>query len=328
MPDRRRFIAALSATLGSSLLPLQARAQSGAKTAHIVVGFAAGGGTDVLARLMAERLRGTYAPTVIVENRPGAAARIAVNYVRNGDADGSVMLFTPDFPFTVYPHSYKKLDYDPVRDFAPVTTVGQSVLVMSVGPAVPDSVKTVGDFVRWCKANPAKASFATTGAGATPHFVGVMLARSAGIELTPVHYKGGAPALQDLLGGQIPMSVNPTSEVLPHIKSGKIRALGTSGTRRSRFTPEVPTIAESGYKDVVVESWLGFFAPGKTPPATVARINADVGAALKQEDVVQNLAKFGVEPYIVTPGQFAAIIRRDIDKWGPIVKASGFTAED
>ena len=328
MPDRRRFVAALSAACASSLLPLNARAQALAKTARIIVGFAAGGGTDVLARLMAERLRGSYAPSVIVENRPGAAARIAVNYVKNGDADGSLMLFTPDFPFTVYPHSYKKLDYDPIRDFAAVATLGQSNLVMSVGPAVPENVKSVKDFVQWCKANPAKASFATTGAGATPHFVGVMLARSAGIDLTPIHYKGGAPALQDLLGGQVPMSVNPTSEVLPHLKSGKIRALGSSGTRRSRFTPGVPTIAESGYKDVVVESWLGFFAPGKTPPATVARLNAAIGNALKSEDVVQSLAKFGVEPYITTPEQFASIIRRDIAKWGPIVKASGFTAED
>jgi tripartite-type tricarboxylate transporter receptor subunit TctC len=327
MPARRRFLAATSAGL-FSLLAGRVHAQAVAKPARIVVGFAAGGGTDVLARLMAEKLRGTYAPTIIVENRPGAAARIAVDFVKNGEPDGTVMLFTPDFPFVVYPHSYKKLDYDPVRDFAPVATLGQSGLVMSIGSMVPEAVKTVGDFVQWCKANPRLASFATTGAGATPHFVGVMLARSAGIDMTPVHYKGGAPALQDLLGGQVPVSVNPASEVLPFIRAGKIRALATSGTRRNRFVPEIPTFVEQGYKDVVVESWLGFFAPGRTPPATVARINAAINAALASEDLVQALAKFAVAPYATSPEEFAAIIRRDIDKWGPVVRASGFTAED
>ncbi len=327
MTTRRRFIAGASSAL-AALAASRAFGQAITKPARIIVGFAAGGGTDVLARLLGDKLRGTYAPNIIVENRPGAAARIAVDYVKNADPDGSVMLFTPDFPFVVYPHSYKKLDYDPIRDFVPVATVGQSGLVFSVGSMVPESVKTVGDFVRWCKANPKQASFATTGAGATPHFVGVMLARSAGIDLTPVHYKGGAPALQDLLGGQIAASVNPASEVLPSIRAGKIRPLATSGTRRNRFVPEIPTFVEQGFKDVVVESWLGFFAPGKTPPATVSRINGAVNAALASDDLVQALAKFAVAPYATSPQEFAAIIRRDIDKWGPVVQASGFTAED
>jgi tripartite-type tricarboxylate transporter receptor subunit TctC len=154
---------------------------------RIVVGFPAGGGTDVLARLLAEKLRGHYAPAVIVENRPGAAARLATEYVKNSDADGSVLLFTPDFPMTVYPHSYKTLSYDPIKDFAPVAPCAKSMLTLNVGPAVPETVKTASDFVRWCQANPARAQYGTTGAGATPHFVGVMLARAAGLELTAVH---------------------------------------------------------------------------------------------------------------------------------------------
>jgi tripartite-type tricarboxylate transporter receptor subunit TctC len=328
MPTRRRFLTVTTAGL-ASVLASRVHAQAGAKTARIVVGFAVGGGTDLLARLMAERLRGTYAPAVIVENRPGAAARIAVDYVKNGDADGSLMLFTPDFPFVVYPHSYKRLEYDPIRDFVPVATLGQTGgLVMSVGPMVPEAVKTVGGLVDWCKANPKQASFATTGAGATPHFVGVMLALATGIDLVPVHYKGGAPAIQALMGGQIPISVNPISEVLPQIRAGKIRSLATSGPQRSRFTQEIPTFVESGYKDVVVNSWLGFFAPAKTPRAMVARINAAINKALVTEELAQALAKFAITPYPTSPEEFAAMIGRDIERWGPVVRASGFTAED
>src|SRR5499426_2909544 len=198
MPSRRRFLAASAAGLVAGAAGLRrAPAQSIGKPARIIVGFAAGGGTDVIARMLAERLRGSYAPSVLVENKPGAAARLAAEYVKGADADGSVMLFTPDFPITLYPHSFRSLSYDPVRDFEPVTPAAKSMLTYNVGPAVPESVKTLGEFVQWCKANPAKASYATTAAGGTPHFVGMMVASAAGIAMTPVHYRGGAPALQD-----------------------------------------------------------------------------------------------------------------------------------
>jgi tripartite-type tricarboxylate transporter receptor subunit TctC len=156
------------------LLP-RARAQALKKPVHIIVGFPAGGGTDVIARILADRLRGPYASTVLVENKPGAAARIAVEYVKNAEPDGSVMLFTPDFPITVYPHSFRSLNYDSLRDFTPVAPAAKSMLTYNVGPAVPESVKTLAEFVAWCKANPGKASYGTTAAGGTPHFVGMML---------------------------------------------------------------------------------------------------------------------------------------------------------
>ena len=181
----------------------------------MIVGFPAGGGTDVTARVLAEALRGAYASTVLVENKPGASARIAVEYVKNAEPDGSVMLFTPDFPMTLYPHSFKSLSYDPLKDFTPVGPATTSMLSYNVGPAVPASVKSLGDYVQWCKANPDKASYGTTSAGATPHFAGVMLSNESKVTLNPVHYRGGAPALQDVVGGHIPMSVNPLSEALP-----------------------------------------------------------------------------------------------------------------
>jgi tripartite-type tricarboxylate transporter receptor subunit TctC len=170
-----------------------ARAQAIDKVVHVIVGFPAGGGTDITARVLAEALQGTYAKTLIVEDKPGASARLAVEYVKNAPPDGSVMLFTPDFPMTLYPWSFKSLNYDPAKDFIAAAAASKSMLTFVVGPAVPNEVTTLAAFVQWCKANPAQANFATTSAGGTPHFTGVMLAREAGVALTPVHYRGGAP---------------------------------------------------------------------------------------------------------------------------------------
>ena len=213
MLNRRKILGTSAIALLAAGMP-RALAQAIKKPVHVMVGFPAGGGTDVTARVLAESLRGSYASTILVENKAGASARLAVEYVKNAEPDGSVMLFTPDFPMTLYPHSFKSLSYDPVRDFVSVAPVAKGMLTFVVGPAVPDSVRTLRDFVEWCKANPTKAAFATTSAGATPHFTGVMLANEAKVPINPVHYRGGAPAVQDLIGGHVPSSVNPVSEVI------------------------------------------------------------------------------------------------------------------
>jgi tripartite-type tricarboxylate transporter receptor subunit TctC len=329
MLTRRRVLAASAAGFacaGTGLLP-RARAQAIKKPVHIIVGFPAGGGTDVIARILADRLRGPYASTVLVENKPGAAARIAVEYVKNAEADGSVMLFTPDFPITVYPHSFRSLNYDSLRDFTPVAPAAKSMLTYNVGPAVPESVKTLAEFVAWCKTNPGKASYGTTAAGGTPHFVGMMLANAAGVAMTPVHYRGGAPALQDLIGGHVPASINPVSESMTQAKAGTIRMLAVTGSRRSAFLPDVPTMVESGY-NVVVESWLGAFVPAKTPAEIVNALSSAIGESVRSPAMVENLAKVGNEPHFQTPAEFAATVKADIARWSPVVKASGFIAED
>ena len=327
MLTRRDALVAAGVSAAGLAASVCARAEALKKQARIIVGFPAGGGTDTIARILAERLRGTYASAVLVENKPGAAARIGVEYVKNAEPDGSVMLFTPDFPIVLYPASYRSLNYDPVKDFVAVAPAARSMLTFNVGPAVPDSVKTLRDFVQWCRDNPAKATFATTAAGGTPHFVGVMLANAAGVAITPVHYRGGAPALQDLLGGHVPASVNPTSESLPHAKSGTLRMLAVSGSRRSPFLADVPTMREQGY-DVVVDSWLGVFVPARTPPDVVQALSGAIREAVKSAEMVDNLAKVGNEPTFQTPEDFAATVKADIARWGPIVKASGFVAED
>jgi tripartite-type tricarboxylate transporter receptor subunit TctC len=323
----RRHVLASSAALAAAALPLHARAQAPRKSAQIIVGFPAGGGTDVIARILAERLRGPYAGAVIVENKPGAAARISVEYVKNAEPDGSVMLFTPDFPITVYPHSFRTLSYDPVRDLAAVGPTTKSALTYNVGPMVPASVKTMADFIAWCKANPDKAMYATTSAGGTPHFVGVMLANAAGVKMTPVHYRGGAPAIQDLIAGHVPAGINPVSETLPFARSGAVRVMAVTGSKRSPFLPDVPTMRETGY-DVVIDSWLGVFVPAKTPPETVNALSGALHEAVESKEMIEALAKVGNEPTFQTPAQFAATVKADIERWAAVVKESGFVAED
>ena len=194
MLTRRRLMISLLAAAASATAVAPACGQVTSKPVRLVVGFPAGGGTDVIARLLAEKLRGAYAPTAIVENKPGAGARVSVDFVKRSEPDGTTMLFTPDFPITVYPHSFRQLSYDPLRDLIPVAPTAKSALAFNIGPAVPANVKSLAGFVAWCKANPEKAAYATTSAGGTPHFVGVMLSASAGVPMQPVHYRGGAPA--------------------------------------------------------------------------------------------------------------------------------------
>jgi tripartite-type tricarboxylate transporter receptor subunit TctC len=339
MPTRRRLVAAASA--GFAVAATSGRLRAVAQTierpllpkpllekpARIMVGFAAGGGTDVTARILAEAMRGPYASTLIVENKPGAAARLAVEYVKNAEPDGSVMLFTPDFPITVYPYSFRSLTYDPVRDLTPVTPVTRSMLTFNIGPAVPESVTTLRGFVDWCRANPRKATFATTAAGGTPHFVGVMLANDAGVAITPVHYRGGAPALEDLIGGHVSASVNPVSEIREFSKSGIVRTLAVTGARRSSFLPDIPTMREAGF-DVIVDSWSGIFLPARVPERVVNALSAAIHQAVESPKMIENLARAGNAPAFEQPAQFAAIVRADLLRWGPVVKASGFIADD
>ncbi len=325
MLSRRQVIGASAGLMaaGTGFLP-RARAQTVKGQVRLIVGFPAGGGTDIAARILAERLRGLYASTVLVENKPGAGARLAAEYVKNVEPDGSTIMIAPEFVITLYPSVFKSLNYDSIRDFAHVAPVYRSMLSFNVGPGVPGSVKTLADFVQWCKANPAKASFATTSAGGTPHFIGVMLSNEAMTPINAVHYRGGAPALQDLLGGHIAASVNPLSEVLSQAK-GSIRMLAVTGSKRSPFLPDVPTIRESGY-NVVLDTWLGVFAPAKTPPEIVQALNAQLLEISRSKDMADTLAKFASQPHHETPAQFTETVKADIQRWATIVKASGFVA--
>jgi len=327
MRQRRRFMVASALGLAGAAtgFPLRAFSQQATRLARIVVGFPAGGSNDVIARHLADRLRGPYAPTVIVENKVGAQGRIAVDTVKGAEADGSVILQTPGTILTAYPHVFRKLSYDALRDLTPVTAVCTFDLALVVGPALP--VTTLTEFVEWCTANPKKAAFGSPAAGASPHFVGVMFARAAGIELLHVGYKGAAPAVQDLLGGQIPAYVGTLGDVIALHRAGKVRVLGTSGAKRSRFVPEVPSFAEAGFPSAVAQDWYGILLPAKAPGEVVSRLNRSILAALEDPSMQEALARLNVDPAGSSPEAFAERIRSEQESWGPIVKASGFSLD-
>jgi tripartite-type tricarboxylate transporter receptor subunit TctC len=327
MLNRRHLIAA--AVLACATVAPLAQAQTAIdKTARIVVGFPPGGSSDIVARLLADQLRGSYAPTVIVDNKAGAGGRIGAQAVKAGDADGSQFLLTPASILTIYPHVYKKLGYDSIADFTPVSTIASVTFAFSVSSAVPASVKTVADYVAWAKANPKEANYGSPAAGATPHFVGTMLGRAAGLQLNHIPFKGGAPLVSDLLGGQIQAGVNVLPEVLAHHQAGKLRILAVSGTKRSRFLPGVPTLAESGFKDVAADEYFAVFAPAKTPPDVVAKLNAAIQKALQAKPMVEGLEKLSFEVVGQSSAEFGKIVKAELDRWGPVVKASGFSSEE
>ncbi|TMH69042.1 MAG: twin-arginine translocation pathway signal protein, partial [Betaproteobacteria bacterium] len=245
---RRSFLKAAALGLVGGALPGAfsriARAQ-GLETAKIIVGFPPGGTTDIMARKVADKLRGAYARALIVENRPGAGGQLGVVALKDAPADGSVMLLTPSSMLSIYPYTYRKLQYA-LEDVAPVSLAMYTHHVLSVGPAVPGSVQTLKDFFAWAKANPDKAAYGSPGAGSMPHLIGVLVAKASGTELRHVPYRGSAPGIQDMLGGQIASFAGLVGDVLAHSKAGKVRVLAVSGAERNAFLPAVPTLREQG----------------------------------------------------------------------------------
>jgi len=299
-------------------------AQSLARTAHILTGFTPGT-LDAMARLIAGQMK-DYAVSIVVEPRPGASGRIAVEAVKAADPDGAVILIAPLGFITIFPHIYKTLRYEP-RDFTPVSTVFSSGNLLTVGPKVPGGVRTLADFVAWCRANPRQATYGTVGAGTSLHFIGAMLGRMAGFEFLHVPYQGRA-AIEDLLKGEIAANILPIQSSLGLVQSGDLRALATTGPRRSPFLPGVPTMAEGGYPSLEDVIRTGFFVPAKTPADIVERLNHATQAALRTDDVKSGLAKFAVEIDSISMGDFARLLASESERWKAIVQATGFTPID
>jgi tripartite-type tricarboxylate transporter receptor subunit TctC len=325
--NRRHLIQSAGASALLATLGQHAMAQNQPELLRIITGFAAGGTSDTICRRCATQLAPSYAKTAVVENRTGAGGQIAIQFVKSAAPDGATLLQTPTSMLTIYPHIYKKLPYDPVADLAPVSVGCVFDFGLAVGPAVPASVKTVPEFLAWAKANPQGANFGSPAAGSTPHFVGALLGKSAGVELKHAAYRGTQPAMLDLLGGNISAVSGPIGDLTQHLPTGKVRILGVSGAKRNRFAPDVPTFEEQGIKDCTHSEWFAFFLPAKTPADIVTRLNAALKIALAHKDVVDGLAGFGLEAMSSTPAELADLVKRDQAKWAPIVKAVGFTAE-
>lgn len=325
--SRRSFNKGLLAALAAGSAPALALAQTAAQPGRIIVGYPAGGSLDNTARRLADAWR-QQGQVYIVDNRAGAAGRLANAQLKREKSDGSIMLCTHSSALTIYPHVYPKLAYDPVRDFTPVTPVAAAVCALAVSNMVPASVKTLADFVRWAKATPQGAMYASPAAGSVAHFLGFRFAQSAGVALQHVPYRGSAPAVQDLLGGQIASYFGFVGDFLPYMGSGKLRILGTASEQRSRFMPDVPTFAEQGFAAVKGAETYGLFLPPQASEATVGALHDAAKAVSKDAAVKAAFDQLGMEQIAMSPREYLAWINRERETWQPIVKASGFTSDE
>jgi len=293
------------------------------KTVHLIDGFAPGGSTDIVGRLITQKLADSLGQPFVVENRPGASGIVATDMVAKAPPDGHIILIVP-LTFTVNPSLYK-LPYDPVKDLIPVTLVASATLMLVVHPSVP--AKSAAEFIAHAKANPGKLHFGSGGVGSTPHLASEMLKTMAGIQATHVPYKGGGPALADLVGGQIQFMVENIPSTLPYVTAGKLRALAVTDLRRSQVLPDLPTLDESGLKGYQIVGWNGLFLPAGTPPAIVNKLHAEVVKALALADVKERLATMGFEGVGDTPPHFAAFVKAEIAKWAKVVKDANIKVE-
>jgi tripartite-type tricarboxylate transporter receptor subunit TctC len=326
MITKRRFVSWAYAGGLAAIFPDAIRMAAAETVSRMLVGFGPGGAIDVIARMLVEGMK-DHPPSFIVDNRPGAGGRLALGALKSSPADGTVMILAPASNFAVFPHVYKSLGYDAFKDFIPVTTVCSFPFLITVGPMVPVDVRTLADFVKWCAANPKLATYGTAAAGSMLHFTGVTLAKAGGFEFVHLPY-GGPGGIQDLIGGRIAATIYPIGTALPHVQSGAIRALATTGPERSPRLLDVPTVREAGYPALEANEWFGVFVPENTPIETVNHLNAAIRTVVNTDTFKTALAKLSVDPAGETPKEFAQLMRSDFDRWGPIVRASGFTPED
>ena len=323
--NRTRFVLWTCAVGLLGTAALAARAQEfPKKPISLIVGFAAGGATDAAARIIAKKLQDNLGQPVVVENRAGAGGNIAHQYVAGAPADGSVILLGSIGPLTIAPH-LMKVGYDAQRDLAPLTmgVLFPNVLVVHVDTGI----KSLADYIAQAKAKPKTIYFASTGPGSASHLAGELLNQQAGMETVHVPYKGGAPAMQDLLGGRVTSYYSTPATATPHIKAGKLVPLATTGVARTAFMPDVPTVAESGFPGFNATNWYAFVAPGKTPATILDRWNAELVKALNSPDVKADLDGHGLTPAPGTREELAKFIEKESATWAQLIKERKIQAE-
>lgn len=315
---------ALAAALATSLLG-NAWAQADRPPLKILVGFPPGGSADILARLLAERLPAQLGGQgVVVENKPGAAGRIAIDQLKNAAPDGNTVIVMPSGPVVLFPLVFRKLGYDVNKDLAPVSQLAGFQFAVVSGPK--SNVKSVAELLAKVKADPTVATYGTSGNGTVPHFLGVMMGQAAGVELQHVPYQGGAPAMTALLGGHVGFNIDVVLESLEQHRAGKVRAIAVSGATRSPLLPDVPTLREQGVA-MDATAWFAMYGPGALPREQAQRLSQAVAAAMKDPALARRLAELGLEPIASTPEQLAAVQKADFAKWEKPVKATGYMAD-
>jgi tripartite-type tricarboxylate transporter receptor subunit TctC len=296
-----------------------------AKTVRIIVAFPAGGGTDIVARLVGQKLTGGWGQQVIVDNRPGASGIIGTELAAKSPPDGHTIFMGTMGNLTVNKHLFPKMTVDPIKDFAPVTQVVAVHFVMLAHPSLP--ARNVGELIALAKARPGQLAYGSSGAGGAPHLAGELLKKMTGIDVIHVPYKGSAPSAQDLMGGQIMLGFDSIIQNLPHIRSGRLKALAVLGKERQSVLPGVPTMSESGVPGYDLTNWFGMALPVATPAPVVDRVAADVAKVLTLSDVRDKIATMGASAVGSSPRQFAAFMRSESDKWGKLIVDANIRAQ-
>ena len=314
-----RRLAALSAALAFLGLAGAAHAQDyPSRTVKIVVAFPAGGPTDFVARVLADKLKGALGQSVIIENKPGANAAIGAESVAKSDPDGYTLFFTTAGAVVINPHMRANLPYDPIKDFAPITLVVNTMEVLVVKSDTP--MKSATDLVAFAKSRPDGIAMASTGVGSPPHLALELFKGSSGANVLHVPYRGAAPAVTDVVGGQVHAMFADLPVLMPQIKGGTLRPIGVGSKRRASVLPDVPTLDEQGIKDVYADNWYALFAPAKTPAPVIAKLNAAVNAVLKDPETAKKLIEAGADPAAGTPEQLAEFLKSELERWGKVVK--------
>ena len=295
------------------------------KQIRIVVPFPAGGATDIAARAIADKMSQNWKQPVVVENRAGAGGNVGSDVVAKSPADGYTLIMGVTGSHAINVSLYSKMPYDPVKDFEPISQVAVVPNVVVVHPSVP--AQTLTEFIALAKRNPGKYDYASLGSGTAAHLGMEMLKTSANIFMVHIPYRGSAPAVADLIGGQVQVMMDGLPSALPHIKAGRLRALAVTSQKRSQAAPELPTIAESGYPGFYADAWSGLFAPKGTPKPVIDKLAGEVRRILALPDVRERFAGLGAEPVGSTPAEFAQHVQREIDKWAKVVKQSGAKAD-
>ncbi|MCA0212364.1 MAG: hypothetical protein LCH79_04220 [Proteobacteria bacterium] len=315
---QRQFLAAALLLAASPFMALPAAAQD-KPPLKILVGFPPGGSADVIARLIGDAIRDDFS-TVTVENRPGAGGRIALTAVKNAKPDGQTVIILPSGPMVLFPHVYKKLDYDAVKDFTPVSQIAAFQFGVVSGPAT--GAKTVAEMLAKAKADPKAATYGSPGLGTLPHFMGVLMEQSAGVPFTHVPFQGGAPANTALLGGHIGYKFDVVSETAELHRGGKVRIIAVTGDKRDPQVPEVPTLKESGV-NMVATAWFAMYGPAGLPPPVLAKLERAVSAAVKKPEMQAKMTSLGYDPIGSTSADLAAAQRADLARWEKPIKATG-----
>lgn len=310
----------MALSMAALVLPVMAQSYP-TKAIRVVVPFPAGGGTDIIARDVSNKLATTLKWNFVVENKPGSGGNLGMDAVANAPADGYTLALGQTSNLSINPTLYSKMPYDSVKDLAPVVLVASAPLVLVVSADSP--FKTLADVVTASKANPSLLNFASPGNGTVAHLASELFQRTAGIRLTHVPYKGSAQAITDLIGGQVQLFMASVPTLQGHIKNGRVRPLAVTSLKRVSDLPQVPTIAESGYKDFEAVTWFGFVAPAATPKDIVTRLNAEINKVLKTPDVKKKLKEQGADVVGGTPAQFGVLIQTEIARWAPVIQASG-----